>query len=149
MLDPGFKISDLSNIPVVKNKCDKLPKIAFDNTFLLSYSHSVYGISYKRENYKIPLSSMRDDIRGYIGIESLKEPWTEQLKIWHGSWSDTDMNKSYIYDGAKDHIANGICIADKFADLKNSFYLITDAPFPSESGTRNQGEIENERSLQY
>lgn len=141
MLDPGFKISDLSNIPVIKNKCDKLPKIAFDNTFLLSYSHSVYGISYKRENYKIPLSSMRDDIRGYIGIESLKEPWTEQLKIWHGSWSDTDANKSYVYNGAKKYIANGICIADKFADPENSFYLITDAPFPGESGDKNAGEI--------
>lgn len=149
MLDSGFKLSDLSNIPVTKNECTKQSKIAFDNTFFLSYSHSVYGINYKRQNYKIPLNTIRDDIRGYIGIESLKEPWRGQLKIWHGNWSNDIDENSYVYDNTEILSSSGICAANKFSDLENSFYLIKDAPFPFETENQNNRETGGELAGTY
>ena len=68
MLESGYRISDLDNIPVTDVNSKFKDKIALDNTFLLSYSHTVYGINYNKHNYKIPLSSLRDDIKGYIGV---------------------------------------------------------------------------------
>ena len=146
MNDLGYRISDLKSIPVTSSD-DKLKnKIAFDNTYLLSYSHTVYGINYNKQNYKIPLTALRDDLKAYIGVESLVAPWSEQMKLWHGVWYDaTSRNKSYTYVWKPEDFADAYYSPEKFSDLENSYYIIKDAPFPYESGelnNREKGEIE-------
>jgi hypothetical protein len=145
MLDSGFRISDLNNIPVNGKDGKFKNRIALDNTYLLSYAHTVYGINYNKHNYKIPLMSIRDDIKGYIGVESLVAPWSEQLKLWHGSWNNPSIrNKSYVYqwtdaDKLHEHYA-----PKKFEDKENSYFIIKDAPYPFESAdrhNRDNGEI--------
>ena len=141
MIDSGYRISDLSNIPV-SSGTDKLKnKIVLDNTYILSYSHTVYGINYNKQNYKIPLTSLRDDIKAYIGVESLVAPWSEQMKLWHGVWCDTtSRNKSYIYKWKPEEFAHEHYSPEKFSDLENSYYIIKDAPFPFETGDLNNRE---------
>lgn len=144
MLESGFRISDLQNIPVHNTDCPFKNKIALDNTFILSYSHSVYGINYNRQNYKIPLNSLREDLKGYIGIESIVSPWSEQLKLWHGSWNSVNRNKSYVYEWNLADKNDLHYNPEKFNDLENSYYIITDAPFPFETeelNNRNRGEV--------
>ncbi len=138
MLDSGFRISDLNNIPVNGKDGKFKNRIALDNTYLLSYAHTVYGINYNKHNYKIPLMSIRDDIKGYIGIESLVAPWSEQLKLWHGSWQHpAARNKSYVYQWTEDDKLHEHYAPEKFNDKENSYYIIKDAPFPYESGELN------------
>lgn len=137
MLESGFRISDLKNIPVHKHDCPFRDKIALDNTFLLSYSHTIYGINYNRQNYKIPLNSIRDDIKGYIGVESISRPWSGQLKLWQGSWTSTDKNKSYVYVWKEQERNDVNYTPEKFNDLENSYFIIKDCPFPFETGDLN------------
>lgn len=142
MLDSGFRISDLSNIPVNGKDGKFKNRIAFDNTYLLSYAHTVYGINYNKHNYKIPLTAIRDDIKGYVGIESLVAPWSEQLKLWHGYWHNPSIrNKSYVYQWDESDKLHEHYAPKKFEDLENSYFIIKDAPYPFESGKRNNGEI--------
>lgn len=138
MLESGYRISDLSNIPVSSGD-DKLKnKITLDNTFILSYSHTVYGINYNKQNYKIPLTTLRDDIKSYIGIESIVAPWSEQMKLWHGVWHDTvSRNRSYTYVWQPEDFAHEHYSPEKFSDLENSYFIIRDAPFPYETGDLN------------
>ena len=143
MLESGFRISDLQNIPVHKTDCPRKNKIALDNTFILSYSHTVYGINYNKQNYKIPLNSLRDDLKGYIGVESITAPWTDQLKLWHGTWESTDKNKSYVYEWNERERNDINYSPNKFSDLENSYYIVSDVPFPFETedlNNRDKGE---------
>lgn len=144
MLESGFRISDLKSIPVNGIECKSKNKISFDNTFILGYAHTVYGINYNTNNYKIPLNSIRDDVKGYIGIESLLSPWSEQLKLWHGNWeNNSSYNKSYVKLWAPEQSSHEHYNPNKFEDLENSYYIIKDAPYPYESGennNRNRGE---------
>ena len=143
MLESGFRISDLQNIPVYKTDSPRKNKIALDNTFILSYSHTVYGINYNRQNYKIPLNSLRDDLKGYIGVESITAPWTDQLKLWHGNWESTDKNKSYVYEWNERERNDINYSPNKFSDLENSYYIVSDVPFPFETedlNNRDKGE---------
>ena len=138
MLDSGFRISDLNNIPVNGKDGKFKNRIALDNTYLLSYAHTVYGINYNKQNYKIPLNSIRNDIKGYIGIESLVAPWSEQMKLWHGSWKDmSSRNKSYVYQWTDNDKLHEHYNPDKFADKSNSYFIIKDVPYPYESGELN------------
>lgn len=144
MLESGFRISDLQNIPVHKTDCPLKNKIALDNTFILSYSHTVYGINYNKQNYKIPLNTLRDDLKGYIGIESITAPWSNQLKLWHGTWDSTDKNSSYIYEWSERDKNDVNYTPNKFSDLTNSYFIISDTPFPFETedlNNRDKGEI--------
>ena len=146
MLESGYRISDLNNIPVTSSDSKFRGKIALDNTFLLSYSHTVYGINYNKQNYKISLGTLRDDVKGYIGVESLVAPWSEQLKLWHGYWYDsTSRNRSYTHVWKPEELAHEHYSPEKFSDLENSYFIIKKAPFPFESGemsNRGRGEKE-------
>lgn len=145
MLESGYRISDLNSIPITGDKCNLKNKIALDNTFLFGYAHTVYGTTYNKHNYKIPLDSLREDIKGYIGIESLSPSWSEQVKLWHGSWENKAVhNKSYVWQWRPEHFSHEHYSPEKFADLENSYYIIKDAPFPFETGdlnNRGRGEI--------
>lgn len=145
MLESGYRISDLKSIPLTGENCKFKNKIALDNTFLFGYAHTVYGTTYNRHNYKISLDSLRADIKGYIGIESLVAPWSEQLKLWHGSWDNAaEHNKSYVWEWEPKYYNHEHYNAEKFTDLENSYYIIKDAPFPYETedlNNRDKGEV--------
>lgn len=141
MIDSGYRISDLNNIPVTTSDGKLKNKIVLDNTYILSYSHTVYGINYNKQNYKIPLTALRDDIKAYIGVESLVAPWSEQMKLWHGVWHDTtSRNRSYTYKWKPEEFAHEHYSPEKFSDLENSYYIIRDNPFPYETGDLNNRE---------
>lgn len=146
ILETGYRISDLNAIPTTGIECAQKNKIALDETYMLGYANTIYGIKYNRNNYKIPLKSIRDDIKGYIGIESLVAPWSEQMKFWHGLWNDTaNKNRSYVYEWSEEEANHPHYMPEKFADLENSYYIIRNAPFPYETGDNNnrgeRGEI--------
>lgn len=145
MLETGYRISDLNRIPVTDATGAQKNKIAIDETYMLAYANTVYGIRYNRNNYKIPLTSIRDDIKGYIGIESITAPWTNQLKFWHGNWHNaSNKGKSYVYEWVDADKNHPDYAPNKFADLENSYYIIKDAPFPFETSdlhNRDNGEI--------
>lgn len=64
MADLSFKISDLETIP--SYKIDDIEKIALENTYFLSYSHTIHGMNYVTKNYKIPLQLLREDIKAHL-----------------------------------------------------------------------------------
>lgn len=142
MLESGYRISDLNRVPTNGKECTQKYKIALDETYMLGYAHSIYGIKYNRNNYKIPLGALRDDIKWYIGVESLVAPWSEQMKFWHGLWNDTaNKNRSYVYEWKPEESNHPHYMPEKFADLENSYYIIRDAPFPYETDDcNNRGE---------
>lgn len=143
MLESGLKISNLPTIPINGENCKFKNKIGLENTFFLSYAHSTYGINYNKQNYKVPLGALREDFRGYIGLESLVAPWSEQLKLWHGYWNNVNKNKSYVYVWKTSERNHEHYAPQKFCDLENSYYIIKDAPFPFETenlNNRNKGE---------
>lgn len=143
MLESGLKISNLPTIPINSKNSNFKNKIGLENTFFLSYAHSTYGINYNKQNYKVPLNALREDFRGYIGLESLVAPWSEQLKLWHGYWNNVDKNKSYVYEWKISERNHEHYAPQKFCDLENSYYIIKDAPFPFETedlNNRGRGE---------
>ena len=147
MLETGYKISDLDIIPFSDSNGTYKNKIALDETYMLGYAHTVYGIKYNRNNYRIPLSAIRDDIKGYIGIESLVSPWSDQMKLWHGLWDNiSSKNRSYVYQWSEEESNHPHYMPNKFSDLENSYYIIRNAPFPYETEDCNnrgvRGEIE-------
>ena len=145
MLDTGYRISDLNNIPVLKEECGLKGKIALENTYFLGYAHSVYGINYNKQNYKIPLNSLREDIKGYIGISSINGNWSRQLKLWHGEWENKlQYNKSYVWVWPKSYEKHEHYNPTKFDNLEDSYFIINDAPYPYETGdlnNRDKGEL--------
>lgn len=145
MLESGYRISDLNKVPTNGKDCTQKYKIALDETYMLGYAHTIYGIKYNRNNYRIPLASLRDDIKWYIGIESLVAPWSEQMKFWHGWWNDTaNKNRSYVYEWQPEESNHPHYMPEKFADLENSYYVIKDAPFPYETEDCNNREGKGE-----
>lgn len=148
MLESGYRISDLDNIPVNGEKCIEKNRIAFDKTYLLGYAHSVYGITYNTHNYKVPLSSLRDDLKGYIGIESVSPKWSGQIKLWAGKWEDKENeNNSYTKVWNTTDGGNPYYNPEKFQDIEDTFYIIKDAPYPFEEKSlhnRNNGEALSE-----
>lgn len=64
MADLSFKISDLETIP--SYKIDDIEKIALENTYFLSYSHTIHGMNYVTKNYKIPLHLLREDLKAHL-----------------------------------------------------------------------------------
>ena len=71
MSELGYKISDLDIIPLTGKDCEYPGRIAIDNTYFMGYAQTVFGTRYNTHNYQIPLSALRKDFVGYIGIETL------------------------------------------------------------------------------
>lgn len=143
MSELGYKISELDVIPLTGKDCDFPGRIAIDNTYFMGYAHTVFGTRYNTHNYRIPLSALRKDFVGYIGIETLNSKWTTPSKIWTGKWEDTNVNTSYIKVWKYEEYNHPYYNKDKFSDLDNSYYIIQDLPFPFEEGSnsnRDKGE---------
>lgn len=143
MSELGYKISELDVIPLTGKDCDFPGRIAIDNTYFMGYAQTVFGTRYNTHNYQIPLSALRKDFVGYIGIETLNSKWTTPSKIWTGKWEDTNVNTSYIKVWKHEEYNHPYYNENKFSDLDNSYYIIQDLPFPFEEGSssnRDKGE---------
>ena len=143
MSELGYKISELDVIPLTGKDCDFPGRIAIDNTYFMGYAQTVFGTRYNTHNYQIPLSALRKDFVGYIGIETLNSKWATPSKIWTGKWEDTNVNTSYIKVWKHEEYNHPYYNKNKFSDLDNSYYIIQDLPFPFEEGSnsnRNKGE---------
>lgn len=143
MSELGYKISELDVIPLTGKDCDFPGRIAIDNTYFMGYAHTVFGTRYNTHNYRIPLSALRKDFVGYIGIETLNSKWATPSKIWTGKWENANVNTSYIKVWKHEEYNHPYYNKDKFSDLDNSYYIIQDLPFPFEEGSnsnRDKGE---------
>lgn len=143
MSELGYKISELDVIPLTGKDCDFPGRIAIDNTYFMGYAQTVFGTRYNTHNYQIPLTALRKDFVGYIGIETLNSKWATPSKIWTGKWEDANVNTSYIKVWKHEEYNHPYYNKNKFSDLDNSYYIIQDLPFPFEEGSnsnRNKGE---------
>lgn len=88
------------------------------------------------KNYQIPIQSLRDDFKGYVGIENAKGDWQNTIRFWSGNWNDTLENRenSYVYQwnyeerGDLDYISNKW---DEEQDV-DKIFLLKSAPWPAE-----------------
>jgi hypothetical protein len=102
--------------------------------YLLSYAPAYFGSSTINKNFKIPVSALREDIIGYIGVATAKASWSNTLKIWSGEWNSTNQADSYVYtwseqdkiDYKEDYIEN------KHGDETgvDKIFIINNAPLP-------------------
>ena len=88
------------------------------------------------KNYQIPVQSLRDDFKGYVGVENAKGDWQNTIRFWSGNWSDTYENRenSYVYQWNYDERGNLDYIANKWGDEEDvdKVFLINNAPIPLE-----------------
>lgn len=148
MSELGYKISELDVIPLTGKDCDYPGRIAIENTHFMGYAHTVFGTRYNTHNYQIPLSALRKDFMGFIGLEGLNAKWTIPTKIWSGKWKDNNVNTSYVKLWKPSEANLPYYNEEKFSDLNNSYYIIQDLPFPFEEGSNtNRGTNENGKNL--
>ncbi len=148
MSELGYKISELDVIPLTGKDCDYPGRIAIENTHFMGYARTVFGTRYNTHNYQIPLSALRKDFMGFIGLEGLNAKWTIPTKIWSGKWKDNNVNTSYVKLWKPSEANLPYYNKEKFGDLNNSYYIIQDLPFPFEEGSNtNRGINENGKNL--
>lgn len=148
MSELGYKISELDVIPLTGKDCDYPGRIAIENTHFMGYARTVFGTRYNTHNYQIPLSALRKDFTGFIGLEGLNAKWTIPTKIWSGKWKDNNVNTSYVKLWKPSEANLPYYNKEKFSDLNNSYYIIQDLPFPFEEGSNtNRGTNENGKNL--
>lgn len=128
----GIKISQYPTALVdTTNRKNKLQH----EHYLMSYADTNFGTTTIYKNYKVPVSSLRNDFKSFIGIENAKGDWKNNIKLWFGEWSDSNKNNSYIYNwedkenGQDDYIANKFGIVDDGIDR---FFIVKNAPIPCE-----------------
>lgn len=148
MSELGYKISELDVIPLTGKDCDYPGRIAIENTHFMGYARTVFGTRYNTHNYQIPLSALRKDFTGFIGLEGLNAKWTIPTKIWSGKWKDNNVNTSYVKLWKPSEANLPYYNKEKFSDLNSSYYIIQDLPFPFEEGSNtNRGTNENGKNL--
>ena len=87
------------------------------------------------KNYQIPIQTLRDDFKGYLGIENAKGTWQNTIRIWSGNWIDIENREnSYVYQWKYDERGNLDYIADKWGDEEDvdKIFLLRNAPIPFE-----------------
>lgn len=87
------------------------------------------------KNYQIPVQTLRDDFKGYLGVENAKGTWQNTIRIWSGNWIDTENREnSYVYQWNYDERGNLDYIADKWGDEEDvdKIFLLRNAPIPFE-----------------
>ena len=109
--------------------------------YLMSYAATNYGISEIRKNYQIPMTTLRKDMLGYIGLQNIKPSWRNYIMFWEGDWNnEEDKTQSYVYKwednqfGNVDYIYNkhGLITTDDEIQHNRVFILRT-APWPLEA----------------
>ena len=148
----GVRISQYPQGPT--NTTNKKKKLLLRHSFI-SWAPAYFGISTINKNYQIPISTLRQDLLGYIGVNNSKGEYRNYLNLWYGHWYDDDRTKSYIYEWDEslsthdDYIPNkhGIDIEYDKDNLLDRAFILTDAPWPLEAtledvnpnGTKNHG----------
>ena len=128
----GIRISQYQVAQINDN--DKKNKLLLNHNFI-TYAPSYFGTSTMNKNYQIPVQTLRDDFRGYLGIENAKGTWQNTIRIWSGNWIDTENREnSYVYQWKYDERGNLDYIADKWGDEEDvdKIFLLRNAPIPFE-----------------
>lgn len=128
----GTRISQYQ--PAQVNTNEQKDKLLL-NHFLISYAPAYYGIGTVNKNFKVPVQSLRDDFKGYIGLVNAKGDWRNSIRFWSGNWSDADRTNSYIYKwdttlrGEYDYISNKFDVEQGI----DKIFLLKTAPWPLEA----------------
>ena len=64
--------------------------------FLISYAPSYFGSTTINKNYRVPMTALRDDVMGYVGVSNAKPHWRDTIKLWSGQWQSENPTESYI-----------------------------------------------------
>ena len=131
----GVRISQYPQAPV--NISNHKKKLELHHS-LISWAPAYYGLTTVNKNYQVPLSSLRQDLLGYIGINNSKPGWRNYLTFWQGDWYNTDRTKSYVYTwsvdwkGDDDYIFNkhGLDVEYDKTNNINRVFILNDAPLP-------------------
>ncbi|MBO5827108.1 MAG: hypothetical protein J6R59_01320 [Paludibacteraceae bacterium] len=142
------------------NETNQRGKLQYEH-YLMSYGSVNYGFSTVNKNYKVPVSALREDFKGYIGFENAKGGWRQLTRLWYGEWYRTketfvkngdDMEKitvgdkvnSYLYKWSDSEIGQDDYICNKFGDELDDngknydkvptdrIFIIKNAPIPCE-----------------
>lgn len=128
----GVRISQYQVAQINDN--DKKNKLLLNHNFI-TYAPSYFGTSTMNKNYQIPVQTLRDDFKGYLGVENAKGTWQNTIRIWSGNWIDTENREnSYVYQWNYDERGNLDYIADKWGDEEDvdKIFLLRNAPIPFE-----------------
>lgn len=134
----GVRISQYPQGPI--NNSTHRKRLQLAHSFI-SWAPAYFGISTINKNYQVPLRAIRDDIKGFIGIDNTKAGYRDYLSFWHGDWFNLDKTKSYIYQWKQEEQAHDDYVYNKHGidtqydaehDIDRIFFL-NDAPWPCEA----------------
>lgn len=134
----GVRISQYPYAPV--NRATYNNRLELDHSFI-TWAPAYFGTSTVNKNFQINLSTLREDMLGYIGVVNSKPSYRNYINLWQGDWNNPDRTKSYVYtwdqiqSTHQDYIKNKHGIDSEYDDQirTNRVFLLTDAPIPLES----------------
>lgn len=142
----GINISNLPNALI--NQINWKGKLQYPHYFM-SYAEVNYGFGTINKNYKVSVSALREDFKGFIGFENAKGQWRQLNRIWVGDWYKEkeldgvtigDKTNSYLYHwtnneiGHDDYIVNKFGTDDEVPDTlpTERIFIVKNAPIPCE-----------------
>lgn len=158
----GTKISQYPFAEI--NEANHKKKFEHSHHFI-SYADSNYGISSLRKNYQVSIEALRDDMKGFIGINNAKASWRDYITFWEGDWFNDDRVRSYVtpYENDEfyllDYIPNKYGLDKKYDQEKSihRVFLLNTAPLPLEAMDKhftsklekNYGEDANPHTVKF
>ena len=149
MLNTGIKISQYPDGPL--DTAERENKL-FLNHYFISYAPSHFGAKFINKNYKVSLLSLRNDLKGYLGINNAKGEYRNYIDVWSGNWRENsydengniiglDRVNSYIYEWPENLRNHPDYIRDKFNRENNEkhdkVFILKTAPLPLEAEDTN------------
>lgn len=141
----GNNISNLPNALI--NRLNWKGKLQYPHYFM-SYAEVNYGFGTINKNYKVSVGALREDFKGFIGVENAKGQWRHLSRFWVGDWYKEkevdgvtvgDKVNSYLYHWNSRDIGNDDYIVNKFgtetvaAELPTDrVFFVRNAPIPCE-----------------
>lgn len=131
----GNNISNLPNALINRLNCKG--RLQYPHYFM-SYAEVNYGFGTINKNYKVSVSALREDLKGFIGIENAKGQWRQLSRFWVGDWYKEkevdgvtigDKVNSYLYHWNSRDIGNDDYIVNKFGTETVASELPTDRVF--------------------
>ena len=121
----GVKISQYKTAEI------KNSKLVLDH-YLISYAPAYFGTSTINKNFKVPVSLLREDITGYIGVYNTKSSWKDTINLWSGEWDSSNPINSYVYVWSESDKYKDGYIKNKhtFEDNIDKVFIIDNAPLP-------------------
>ena len=131
----GNNISNLPNALI--NRLNWKGKLQYPHYFM-SYAEVNYGFGTINKNYKVSVGALREDFKGFIGVENAKGQWRHLSRFWVGDWYKEkevdgvtvgDKVNSYLYHWNSRDIGNDDYIVNKFGTETVANELPTDRVF--------------------